>query len=331
MIATPHTPTEIAQWLQQFGHAWGDESLRDIDAGRAAMMDGSESDYHALVRSFQELDANVAVMAGYKHRRELAADGDVGPATLEVMAFPRCAMPDHAPPPGARFAYDDPELQAAVESYQQFADEYKGGSGSWPKGCDPQVPNYHSARANVQMGGASAHQKSTWAECSKMVEDCLGEMGHSIRHILEGDLKECEHDVRFQSIAGSTIGFAYFPTPNTCAQVVNARIDNGFNPRSSILAELYVHEYQGHSIGLQHTRGGIMNPSIGSPQNPPSFKGDTSEATVRRYFGGVAIPKTPTTPTDPTDPIPGDPWAGSSITVQLPGKSPRRFIPAIEV
>ena len=331
MIATPHTPTEIAQWLQQFGHAWGDENLRDIDAGRAAMMDGSEADYRALVRSFQTLDANVEALVGRRHRRELSADGDVGPATLEVMAYPRCAMPDFAPPPHASFHYDDPELQAAVESYQQFADEYKGGSGSWPKGCDPQVPNYHSARANVMMGGASAHQKATWAECAKMVEKCLADMGHSIRHVLEGDPKDCEHDVRFQSIAGSTIGFAYFPTPNTCNQTVNARLDNGFNPRATVLAELYVHEYQGHSIGLQHTRGGIMNPSIGSPQNPPSFKGDPSEATVRRYFGGVAIPKTPTTPTDPTNPIPGDPWAGSSITVQLPGKPPRRFIPAIEV
>lgn len=291
------------------GHHWNPAfpSLRNLDAAAVRKMDGSERDAKDLLGSWQAFDGNVAKLVAAFHKRDLQPDGEPGPATDAVMRMARCPMPDYAPPPDASFDYGHEELNAAVRSYQEYKANaaYVGGTGSWPKGCDPNVPNFHSARANVMLGGASAHQKATWDECRKMVEACMAEYGHSIRHVMEGDPKNAEHDVRFQSIAGSVIGFAYFPTPNTCQQTVAARIDNTFNPRATILAELYVHEYQGHSIGLEHTRGGIMNPSIGSPTMPPSWKGTPSESTVRRYFGGVALP--PVTPPDPPTPPTGDP------------------------
>jgi hypothetical protein len=241
-------------------------------------------------------------------------------------------MPDFAPPPGASFHDDDPDLQGAVESYQRFAEAgYVGGSGSWPKGCDPNAPNVHSVIVGINTSAASSEQKAIIDEVLKMVEETEAEIGQSVRHVRDGSVSRPQHDVRFQFISGGVIGFAYFPDPNTCNQVVTARIDNSFNARATVLAELLTHEYKGHSDGLEHSRGGIMNPSIGSPTVRASWKGDPHESTKTRYFGGVAIPTAPG-PTDPPPPPPtGDEWAGASILVQRPGKSPRRFIPALEV
>jgi hypothetical protein len=150
-----------------------------------------------------------------------------------------------------------------------------------------------------------------------MVEETEAEFGQHVRHILNGDPKTCEHDVRFQYIAGGVIGFAYFPNPNNCNQVVTARIDNSFDARTTVLAELLTHEYKGHSDGLEHSRGGIMNPSIGSPTVRATWKGDPHESTKRRYFGGLPVPTTPTTTTPPPGPIPPTPTGSLKLPIKI--------------
>jgi hypothetical protein len=329
-----------------YGHAWNPNvpNLQNLDMGRVLKMDGSETDAKELLRSWQQSDYEYDYLTQLYLKRKPDYDGEVGPATRAFMEVPRCPIPDFAPPKNASFHYDDPELQAAVESYQQFAEAqvaggnigyvnrdlntqpYIGGSGSWPKGCDPQNPNVHSVIVAIDSNNASAHQKETLAECLKMVEACEAAVGQSVRHVVNGGSAGAQHDVKFQSIAGSTIGFAYFPTPNTCNQKVTARLDNGFNPRATILAELYVHEYKGHSDGLQHTRGGIMHPSIGSPQVPPTWDNDPSYATKKRYFGGVGlVPQGPTDPPTPTPPV------GAKVSIRnSPGLTYGREVVALQ-
>lgn len=315
------------------GHAWNPAypNLQNVDMGRIQKMNGTERDAKDMMASRQAADINMwHLVAAFHAGRQPSIDGDIGPATRALLTIPRCSMPDHPPPPGAAFDYGDADLNGAVRSYQEFA-EYSGGTGSWPKGCDPQAKDVHSVVVSMQTSAASSTQKEYLKEVLALVEKCEAEMGQSIRHVLDGSTSGAQHDVRFQVIAGGVIGFAYFPTPNTCNQTVTARLDNTFNPSALTFANLCVHEYKGHSDGLEHTRGGIMNPSI-ITINPLSWKGDPHEKTKTRYFGGVAIPTGPTSPppTDPTDPTP-DPWRGASVSVSLPGKPPRRFIPAIEV
>lgn len=327
---------ELLVEAYQRGHAWNPSAhpnLQNLDMGRVLKMDGSEADAHELIRSRQLSDANYDVLVQAYHQRAPDYDGDIGPATRSLAQLPRCAMPDFAPPRHASFHYDNPELQAAVESYQEFAEAYKGGSGSWPRGCDPDCPDYHSVVVRLDSSNASSHQKSILKEVLEMVELTEAEMGQSVRHVVDGPYSNPQHDVKFQYIAGGVIGFAYFPTPNTCRQTVTARIDNSFNARTAVLAELLTHEYKGHSDGLEHTRGGIMNPSIGSPSSRSSWKGDPHEKTKARYFGGVAIPTTPT-PTDPT--IPTDPSKivfRGVVSVEQEGKVLGRYhlVPVPEV
>lgn len=289
MISNPQTPVARLLWAYQFGHAWNPAfpNGMNLDEGRIAGMNGSEQDAKSLIASWQSLDANVNRLVEAYHGRELQPDGIIGPASEAVMAMRRCAMPDYAPPPQARFSYDNPDLQKAVESYQRYA--AASGRGSWPVGCDPLRKDVHSVVVGIDTSNASSFQKGIMADVLRYVEETEAEIGQSVRHVLSGAASP-QHDVKFQNIPGGVIGFAYFPQPNECQQTVTARIDNSFDARLPVLAELLTHEYKGHSDGLEHTNGGIMNPSIGSPTSRASWKGDKHEATKRRYFGGEPIP-----------------------------------------
>lgn len=300
MINKPNSLTEQLLWLYQYGHAWNaaNPNLLNVDEGRVKKMDGSEKDAEAMFASFQQLDGNIPELTG-----------EADPDTASVMHLPRCAMPDHPPPPGASFDYGDEDLNAAVASQQEFAEQV-AGSGSWPQGCDPQFPNVHSVVTLVDNANASSSQKAMLLEVFKMVEETEAEVGQHVRHVMTPDtVANPQHSVRFENIPGSVIGYAYFPQPNTCRQTVKARIDNTFNARPTVLAELLTHEYKGHSDGLQHTRGGIMNPSIGNPTTRATWIGDPSFATKKRYFGGV--------PLGPTAPKPSPPITGTIFAEQI--------------
>lgn len=288
------------------GHAWNPAypGLRNLDEAAVLKMDGSERDAKDLVASRQASDVNAELLvAAYHAGRAIQYDGEIGPATRALVDLPRCPLPDHPPPPEAAFDYGDPDLNAAVRSQQEFAN-YVGGSGSWPKGCDPQWPDVHSVVTLINTGGASASQKERLTEVLKLVEECEAEFGQHLRHVVTPNTYASpQHNVVFGPIPGSVIGYNYFPTPNTCRQTVQGKIDSTFGASAITLANLFVHEYKGHGDGLQHTRGGIMNPSI-ITINPLSWKGDPSESIKRRYFGGAPVPSGPTDPPPPTGPKP---------------------------
>lgn len=291
VISNPQTPQERLLWAYRYGHTWNlaYPNLQNIDEGRVLQMNGSESDARDMIASFQQLDINVATLVAAFHGRLLQPDGDVGLATHDVMQMKRCAMPDYPPPPNAAFDFGDESLNDAVRSYQRAAAANLLGKGSWPN-CDPQRPEVHSCRVNITTGGFSAHQRNLMPEFLKMVEITEAEVGFAVRHILDGSTSECEKDIRSKSIPGSVIGYCYFPRPDTCDQTIECWIDNSFNANKFVLAELLTHEYNGHGDGLEHTNGGIMNPSIASPTKQSTWIGDKHESTKRKYFGGVALP-----------------------------------------
>lgn len=299
---------KLLKSLYNWGMFWDTKypDLMNVDHNNVTKLDLDHKLAKGAILAWQLSDDNFDALSYLRYLRGIVHGeaAEVGPITNFMLEeVYRCPMPDHPPPENASFDYGDEGLNAAVESYREYAN-YVGGTGSWPK-CDPERPDVHSTRVNVMTAKASAHQKGILAETLKMVEACEAEMGQAVRHILDGDPSKAEHDVRFEHIAGSTIGYAYFPQPNTCDQVVKARIDNTFNVNSFVFAELLVHEYKGHSDGQQHTRGGIMNASIGRPTRPPSWKGDPHEKTKKRYYGGVPVP--PKDGPTPDDPVPVPP------------------------
>jgi hypothetical protein len=298
------------------GHAWNPAypSLRNLDLAAVEKMNGTERDAKDLVASRQASDINADVLVYAFHSgRKIQYDGDIGPATLALVNIPRCPLPDHPPPVTASFDYGDEELNGAVRSYAEFA-EYVGGTGSWPKGCDPDHPNVHSVVTLINAGGASASQKEKLTEVLKYVEACEAEIGQHLRHVVTPNTySKPNHNIVFGPIPGSVIGFNYFPTPNTCNQTVQGKIDSTFGASAITLANLFTHEYKGHGDGLEHTRGGIMNPSI-ITINPLSWIGDPHEKTKKRYFGGVPVPTD--NPPPPPPPPTGDPKPVSSFTLE---------------
>ena len=287
--------------LFDFGYFWNpaNQNGLNVDLSNVEKLDVTQSIAKEAIASWQGFDANFDVLSISTHKRQVVADGIVGPVTLAMLNAKRCAMPDFAPPPNASFHYDNDDLQKAVESYQRYAEAgYIGGSGSWPKGCDPSNLNVHSVVAAINISNASGPQKLIIDQVLKYVEQTEAEIGQSVRHVLDGSFRNPQHNVQFENIPGSVIGYSYFPTPDTCNQTVQCRIDNSFNASLPVMAELLTHEYKGHSDGLQHTRGGIMNPSIGNPSTRSSWIGDISQNIKFRYFGGVPIPN-PTIPARP--------------------------------
>lgn len=302
----PRSTKELLKEAFLRGHAWNPKlpNLHNVDMGRVLLMDGSEKDAQDMLRSRQSIDAHFEPLMRAFHKRfpvrdqnDLFGDGKDGPALQLLVDMPRCSMPDYAPPPNASFDYGNADLNAAVKSYQEFA---KTGRGSWPVGCDPNRPDVHSVVVAINTTAASAHQKSIMDEVLKYVEETEAEIGQAVRHVVNTDYASPQHQVSFQFIAGGVIGFAYFPRPDTCKQTVTARIDNSFDARPFVLAELLTHEYKGHSDGLEHSRGGIMNPSIGSPTTRASWRNDPHSKTKAGYFGGEPLGTGP-------GPIPDDP------------------------
>lgn len=332
------TPTERLLWAYRYGHSWNRDpkyaNLRNLDSGRIGKMTGAEPDAKLLIGSWQDFDPNVNRLVRAFHRgRDVIPDGDWGPASEAVSRFARCGMPDFAPPAGAEMSmYDDiPELQEACKSYQKYAayrnndKEYSGtsgswappapgqaktGKGSWPVGCDTTRKDVHSVVVGVSISGASAHQKKLMAEILRCVEETEAEIGQAVRHDTSGSASNPQHDVRFQNIPGSVIGFAYFPEPDECNQTTQCRIDNSFDADLFTMGELGSHEWKGHSDGLEHVNRtnaeeSIMHPSIGNPSKRASWIKDRSFRFKQAYFGGEPIPPVNPPPPPPPPPPPG--------------------------
>lgn len=298
----PLTDKEILMEAYLRGHAWDPKfpNLANLDRGRVALMDGSEADAKQLVASRQDSDANMDALVAAFHKRPYAVpDGDIGPATRALAELPRCPVPDFAPPPGALIDLGDPDLNKVAESMQAWA--AASGSGSWPMpGCDPDRQGVHSIRVRIDPARMPSTIAAYHKEALGWVTAAYAEIGVAVRYLMSAS-GDCEIAKRFEGLAGGVIGWNEFPSSNTCNQTINGRLDTGYAPNDGgkLWANLECHE-TGHGVGLQHTRGHIMNPSILLIW-PLSWKGGPSFSTLQRYFGGepIAAPV--------PDPVPGDP------------------------
>lgn len=304
----PHTLKERLKWLSDYGHRWNPKwpNLLNVDAGRVALMDGSEQDARALVASWQELDANVRRAVFLAHGRPLEPDGIIGPASEFVMEAKRCSMPDFAPPPGASFHYDDPALQLAVESMQRAVERQRAtGSGSWPAGCYG-TSGVHEIKVSYDLSGLSEKQKEWMPEVKRHNAAAVAAMGLKVVEVPVGEFA----NVRFfqRTFGGSTIGMAEFNS-GECGDSVFCTVTNRYGPNLRMFLILVMHEF-GHTMNFQHSAGYIMNPSImdvpewwvrWDADGKITYK-DVRYAKGTQFFGGQ--PLTPVTPPPPPPPPP---------------------------
>jgi hypothetical protein len=181
------------------------------------------------------------------------------------------------------------------------------GSGSWPQPCQKEGVTYSVNEAN--MPSITAANK---VEIFTNVIATYAKVG--VRLVFYSGSGQANIRVSFRVLAGSTIGLAEFNS-RSCSDSVFCYLDSGFNANKFAIMDLLCHE-MGHNMNLNHTRGGIMNASLGSVN---SFRGwtpeDPSWNTLKRYFGG-----------EPLDPVPVPGPAG-----EVEFRSGIFFVDALEV
>ncbi|TWT43051.1 hypothetical protein KOR42_45110 [Thalassoglobus neptunius] len=227
----------------------------------------------SAIAKFQRFDANVARLKA-ETGKPLHHDGVLGPATQLVMSMPRCCV------------RDDSGLAAAI------------ATGGW-KNCHGAV-NEHRMIADVDVSNMPVFLEPHLHAVLKNVQQAYAEIGLLI--IFRGAdgidmLTKARFDGRANTVISWTrgrgwIGLAIVGNGHnqTCTSEIWAQFDTRYQP-TNIVREwttLFLHEL-GHNCGLQHSRGGVMNPSIVNGLSGRWDGSDPSTSILKRWFGGQPV------------------------------------------
>jgi hypothetical protein len=301
------------------GHFWAPSNPDGLAVKQADLPNLKITDpvVVAAIQSMTQLDAGQFARQTFKlHGREPVFDGVVGPATEALATSERCSIPDFAPPPGVQFLYDDPLLQKAVERMQRNATERSLGTGSW-QGCHG-VGNFHAANVLIDDSGLPSFLQASWLQVLRNTRAASAEVGLLLNFIKNGvdvltlkpSVGNIQINLSFVSSSSGWIGLAILGQNETCtSSPIWCRFLNTYRGGSSDAAiitqwtTLVMHEL-GHNCGLNHTSGGVMNPSIVNGLPGRWVENDPSTKTLKGWFGGQPVPIPDGGPKDPPVPPP---------------------------
>jgi hypothetical protein len=237
-------------------------------------------DIDKLARSDQIVeDASYQLQELYGDDIIGSADGHIGPKTMHAMSLPRCGHPDKL---------DDPEISCITQSRRDMA-----GSGSWPASCHESGITLSLDKRNSPLPDATLERLDSEMRKEYAQVGCL----------IVRDDGNSRANIRQSFRRGSGwIGLAEFNN-RTCGDSVFCYRDSRWDGGHVRNLNLNLHEV-GHNCNLQHTRGGIMAPTINSSPNhwvtfdsagKPDYQ-DVSYRTLAKFFGGFPIGEPPTPP-----------------------------------
>lgn len=269
------TDREIVGLLQDTGHLeWPFGKQQPVPDEVWAIFDGaldSKLRYPAMidgpVASYQDFLCECLDPLCMKHHsRPARHDGQLGPATMDLMELPRCGCPDYSP-----------DVAAAT------------GSGSWA-GCHG-IGEFHAATVYIDMDLMPPFLEPNWDEIWGRVVAAFEEIG--LRFIRTTDKRGANIHFSFKRTLNGPIGLALVGRGQSCGSQVWCRFAATYKPSDLIRmwVILVMHELA-HNASLRHTRGGIMNPVIVAGL-AASWKGDPSLPVLERYYGGEPIPGGP--------------------------------------
>lgn len=172
------------------------------------------------------------------------------------------------------------------------------GSGSWPVGCHTDVwPNNHSFAVYFDMARFPAHWKEIFDRAWELCVAAYADIGMAFFRVASA--ARANTVVSWERGAG-WIGLAIVPNNPRCSDRIWAKFDIlygqsfGIEELISQIARLLAHEF-GHNMGMGHSQGGIMNPSIiRGVFTTTAWRGDPSFNRLKSYFGGEPINPPPT-------------------------------------
>lgn len=218
-------------------------------------------------------------------------------------------------PPGKYGSQYDEAVVKAIAKYREFNQLYtldveslfkiprcgmadfgpdSTGSGSWPSGCHKEEwPNNHSFAVYFDMTSFPKHWEPAFDKSWSLVQQAYADIGMAFFRTMTRS--KANTVVTWQRGSG-WIGLAIVPRGPKCGQQIWAKYDNRYGSSFAIekliyqLAFLMAHEF-GHNMGMSHTRGGVMNPSlINGIFYPDQWRrNDPAFPLLKRFFGGEPI------------------------------------------
>lgn len=238
------------------------------------------------------------------HGRPMIHDGEVRDATLELLEVPRCGAPDYA-------------LDA----------EPAQGSGSW-RGCHG-ATTHHKASVYINYDSMPSFLRPLWPQIWANYVAAYAEIGLEFFETKDPQT----HNTSMTWTRGSGwIGLAIVGNRQSCGSKIWQKFEQNYQGGSSDSARinqwssLTVHE-GGHNVGMGHTRGSIMNPSIinGLPMGRVAWLNDPALPQLRTLYGGEPIPNIPSPPPGPgPGPIPP---TGNGPLISLSVRIPEGMTP----
>lgn len=261
------TNREIIELLERTGHLeypFGEK--RELPGTSFADFGLDDSVLEKAIASYQDfMVQNLDPLVLHHHSRPFRASTGIGPATRQLMEQPRCGCPDYGP-----------EVQPAV------------GTGSWKRCHD--IGDFHAATVKVHESGMPSFLKPKFDEVWARNVAAYDDLG---LHWIRTEKSSANIDFSFVSRSNGWIGLAIVGRGQSCGSQIWCRYLSRYQPSNVVRewATLVMHEL-GHNAGLQHTRGGVMNPGIINGL-PASWKNDPAESILKRYYGGEPIKSDP--------------------------------------
>lgn len=302
------------------GHFWSPEAIQTGDIPTLDDLKKVRVTDPVVVAALRSLSKSESIVYSdaceHCHGRSPQFDGEVGPAMAALVKTPRCSVPDIAPPAGMFPAFEDEVVQGVALVMQQDAAKEATGRGNW-RNCHG-VGDYHSAVVRVQTGGVPSFLRPVFSDVLKRVQKAYAAIGLLFRFVDEGkaDIFTGEPwrggvNIEFSFVGSSSgwIGLAIVGNGQGCASNIWCRYlatYRGGSSQQSIAQQwttLIKHEL-GHNCGLDHSRGGVMNPSIVSGLASEWSSSDPSTRILQSWYGGEPVPIDEPKPEPPKPPEP---------------------------
>lgn len=312
----------------EYGHFWGADNpngwnIRQDDLPNLRITDP------VVIQALRSLSLADPIVYTRKaldaHGRIPDFDGILGPAMSAYITDPagRCPIPDNAPPPGVEFNFSDPYLQQVVTRMQaDAAFAAATGPGNW-RSCHG-IGNAHCATVRVNETNLPSFLRPVFTEVLTKVQKAYADVGLLFRFLdqnrkdlLNGEQIDSTVNIEMSFVTSSDgwIGLAILGTNQTCSSNIWCRFlatYKGGTSNAAIVQQwvtLIKHEL-GHNCRFNHTRGGVMNPSIVNGLPTEWVDSDPLTPSLKQEYGGVAV-KIPGAPDPGPDPNPPSPPNGS--------------------
>lgn len=291
----------IIQRLWDLGHFHNPETQHGVqmkDLGVLTLRDKAVQDAVKSYQSFMQPDLEDFSEIHYHHGAVI--DGEVGPATDDLLEYPRCGFPDYPVPEGT------------LSMGRQEA--------NWPTSCRGSLKTGRNFRSLPGSNEVTTH--SVWWASANNWTWALEDVDITVAAVNDSAVQVWA-DLR--ALSGSTLAWSYL-AQNRC----NVRLQQAYNTRTNwgnraFAATVKSHE-DGHAWGLPHNndRDALMYPSIHArSQARHGYPNATDLRVARglgytlsnqtgpppldklylpRPWGSPDHPTDPEPPTDPTDP-----------------------------